>query len=327
MIATKRIVFPIMKQVRCEPFERRRVSAGELRVQSICSLISTGTEMTIFSAAYDVGTHWHNWVKYPFEPGYSTIGRVVEVGADTSRCKVGDVVGIRKPHASEHIVPETEAFVVPAGLSPEEAVWFALAKITYIGARAADYRLNDSAIIVGCGPIGQLSIRWAAQTGLRHLVAVDLTEARLPLARSGGASVTICSSLADAKQAIFDQCGQVPRIILDTTGNARVFGDALELSREYGRVVLLGDTGSPASQHLTPDVILKGLTITAGHDMHILHADAGPVYELFFQQVLAGRINLKGMISHRFRPEECSQAYETLVARRNETMGLLFEWE
>jgi 2-desacetyl-2-hydroxyethyl bacteriochlorophyllide A dehydrogenase len=321
------IVFPAQKEVRLEPYGLPAMDETAVRVRSICSLVSTGTEMTVFNGTFDPGTHWHNWAKYPFKPGYATIGQVEAVGAKVARHKVGDIVGLRRNHASVHVAHEKEAFPVPAGVSPDQAAWFAFFKITYICAVAADYKLGDSAVIVGAGPIGQASIRWAATMGLRHVVAVDLTERRLPLARAGGATVTIAASLPDAKAAIIEQCGEIPRIILDTTGNAHVFSDCLRLARQFGRIVLVGDTGSPDSQHLTPDVMIKGLTITAGHDTHILNPEATAVFDLFFEKVSAGRINLDGMTTHRFRPDECADAYNTLATQRADTMGVLFDWE
>jgi NADPH:quinone reductase-like Zn-dependent oxidoreductase len=65
-------------EVRDEPVP----SPGPNRVvvEAARSLVSTGTEMICLQRNFAPSTHWDNWVKYPFYPGYSMAGRVVEAG-------------------------------------------------------------------------------------------------------------------------------------------------------------------------------------------------------------------------------------------------------
>ena len=115
-----------------------------------------------------------------------------------------------------------------------------------------------------------MSVRWAKAMGCRYIGSADLVEGRLALARRGGATSTFSKPLGDSLdelKAAFG--GALPRIVIDTTGHPQVFATALGVTRDWGRVVVLGDTGSPASQHLTPDVITRGLTIVGAHDGHV----------------------------------------------------------
>ncbi len=325
-----RIIFPAKSQVRFEEFEVPEIKDEEILVRSICSLVSTGTEMTAFNGTFDPGTHWDRYVVYPFKPGYSMIGRVEKIGPRVNSWKIGGIVGLRKSHASHHVVLQTDAYAVPAGLDLRQAAWFALGKITYVGAKAAQYKLGESAIIVGCGPIGQLAVRWAAQCGLRHLCVIDSAEERLKLALEGGATAAIGLPVAQAKDRILELCGGVmPGTITDTTGNPAVFGDVQRLSAIFGRIVLLGDAGSPDSQHLTSDLIRKGLTVTGAHDGHIefSHQQSGAVYELFFKMLVEKRIDVSNLITHRVKPKDCESVYQMLNQRRQDTMGVIFDWE
>ena len=54
--------------------------------------------------------------------------------------------------------------------------------------------------------------------------------------------------------------------VYDVTGAAPVFSASLTMLRRFGRLVLLGDTGTPTEQHLTGDVVTKALTIVGAHD-------------------------------------------------------------
>jgi threonine dehydrogenase-like Zn-dependent dehydrogenase len=89
----------------------------------------------------------------------------------------------------------------------------------------------------------------------------------------------------------------------------------------------MGDTGSPARQALTPDVILRGLTIVGAHDGHNTSAwNGATIAQLFFNLVASGRFPMTGLTSHVFAAEEATEAYLTANRDRASTMGLIFDW-
>ncbi|MEI6339598.1 MAG: theronine dehydrogenase, partial [Verrucomicrobiota bacterium] len=184
-----RLVFPAKQQVHTETGDLPPLHAGEVLVRTQFSLMSTGTENIVFNRLFDPGTHWDNWVKYPFYPGYSAVG-IVEA-SEAPAFKPGDRVAARANHQSRFVQPADECYPIPEDLSFEQALWFALAKIAWHGARAADYKLGDSVLIVGAGPIGQMSIRWARAAGATTILVVDAAPERMALATAGGASAVI----------------------------------------------------------------------------------------------------------------------------------------
>jgi len=324
----QRLVFSGKQQVSLEEFSPESVGEKSVAVRTICSLMSTGTENIVFNRLFEAGTHWDRWVKYPFYPGYSAIGEVIETGPQVKSVKRGDRVALRHSHASNHVVPEDRCYKVPAELDAKLAAWFALAKITFMGARAANYFLGDSVLIVGAGPIGQMSIRWAAAAGAENIIVTDMIEMRLEMAKRGGATTVIPKAIDQARDAILESNGgQLPRIVIDSTGNAAVFSTALTLAANRGRVVVLGDTGTPSNQQLTSDVITRGLTIVGAHDGHV---DAtwteARIMQLFFNLVTTRRFNLESLNTHTFAPKDCAKAYETANRQRGQTMGILFDW-
>jgi 2-desacetyl-2-hydroxyethyl bacteriochlorophyllide A dehydrogenase len=326
-----RIVFPRRGTVEVETFAPDALSDGSVRVRASYSLMSTGTEGIILHGLFDEGTHWAKWVSYPHRPGYSMVGVVEEVGHGVTDFAVGDRVAARVGHASEHVVDEQLCTRVPDDVPLAEASWFGLAKIALVGARAAGYALGDSVAVIGAGPIGQMSVRWAAAAGVRSVVAVDTVAARLELARAGGATDVVAVPIDDGQEEIIAACGgRRPCVVVDSTGNAAAFAGVLGLVADRGRVVLLGDTGSPASQHLTSDVVIRGLSIVGAHDRHT-QADAGcdgerGLHELFFKLVSTGRFNLAGLNTHTFSPKDAQKAYEVAAQRRGDTMGIVFDW-
>jgi len=231
-------------------------------------------------------------------------------------------------HRSSAVLAEAECVRVPETLASEEAAWFALGKIAFHGARAAAYTLGDTVLIIGAGPIGQMSLRWALASGAADVVVVDSVPDRMPIARAGGATATIVAGIDKAREAVLQACGgQLPRVVIDSTGNAAVFAAALGLAASFGRVVLLGDTGQPARQCISSDVLARGLTIVGAHDVHNTPEwNNATISALFFRLAASGRISLEGLTSHRFKPEHCREAYETANRDRSKTMGILFDW-
>jgi 2-desacetyl-2-hydroxyethyl bacteriochlorophyllide A dehydrogenase len=320
-------MFPSVKTVVVEPFAPSAPAAGEVLVETIRSLLSTGTETICYNRKFDPGTHWDHWVKYPFYPGYCTVGTVLATGAGVTAFKAGDRVAHRKGHCSHASVNAGECHPVPAGVNPDDAVWFPLAKIAGHGVRAAGITLGDAVVVIGAGPIGQMTLRWALACGAGKVIVLDLAEVRLKMAASAGALPLTASADQAAEPVKALLGGARPRIVIDTTGNAAVLKAAFALVADYGTVVLLGDTGSPGSQTLTGDVITRGLELVGAHDVHNTPEWNNPVSAAhFFTFLKDGRFPMSGINTHHFAPEACTEAYTLATEDRLRTMGILFDW-
>lgn len=325
----QRLVFPAAKQVLIEDFAPATPAAGQVLVRTRVSLMSTGTETIVFNRAFAPGTHWDGWVKYPFFPGYTAIGVVEAVGPGVATPAVGTRVVLRAGHASHHVVAADEVVAVPEGIDDRVAVWFALAKIAFMGLRVSTIGLGDEVMVVGAGPIGQMAVRWAAAAGARRVSILDPMAGRLEWARQGGAASAISTGIAEAReQVLAAHGGALPRVVIEATGNAAVFSAALGLVRDFGRLVLLGDTGTPGEQRLTKDVITRGLTIVGAHDIHNdAQWNGGTITALWLDLVAGGRFRIDNRLNtHVFAPAACAEAYATATSKRGETMGILFDW-
>jgi 2-desacetyl-2-hydroxyethyl bacteriochlorophyllide A dehydrogenase len=327
-MTAQRLVFPAKQKVLLEEFDPGKPGPGQVLVRTHLSLMSTGTENIVFNRLFEPGTHWDNWVKYPFAPGYIMVGVVEQLGEGVTTFKPGQRVAYRNGHRSHDIVSVDRCYPIPNNVPFEQAVWFALGKITFHGAHAAAYTLGDSVLIIGAGPIGQMSIRWARAAGVTNIIVVDTAAHRMPLAKAGGATALIEKAIFDARDAVLAAgANTLPRVVIDSTGNATVFAAALGLARNFGRVVLVGDTGAPAQQKLTSDVITRGVTITGVHDGHnTAEWNDTTINRLFFDLAASGRFSLEGLTSHVFAPADCAEAYATANRDRASTMGLIFDW-
>ncbi len=333
-LASVDIVFPRAREVGLVDSSVAAPGPGEVRCSALVSLVSTGTESFCLAGDFDPGTFWAEWVSYPFAPGYSMTSRVVDVGPDVVGVAVGDRVATSTPHASVFLVPADECVVVPGGITAEQACWASLACTTQLGVRRAELQLGESVAVVGLGVLGQLVVQYLRLMGARRIIAVDPTESRLALAREGGATHTLATDAASAREKIRAIThGAMVDVAFDVTGHPAVLAPTTELVRTLGRVVLLGDTPTPSRQPLGPRVVGESVSILG------VHASAAPAVpsvrdpwtlaamtDLFFDLVATDRMDVDALVSHRFAPQQATEVYEALRMDRSAYLGVFLDW-
>ena len=201
-------------------------------------------------------------------------------------------------------------------------MWYTLAGITWAGWKASGAILGSRVAVIGAGPIGQLVVRWLRAAGCADILVWDRNPARLELARRGGATAVRSDDITPA--AAVASIGVQPEIVIDSTGNAAVLPAALGLCADRGRVVLLGDAGDPKQQTITRDVLTRGLTIVGAHVSHV--ADPKGVHRLFTTLAGRGQLDLSGLVTHRFSPEQAEAAYAAADTRDGSVLGVVFTW-
>jgi 2-desacetyl-2-hydroxyethyl bacteriochlorophyllide A dehydrogenase len=331
---SRNIVFTGKDQVEFVKESVRDPGSGEVILRARKTMISTGTEGICLSRLFEPGSHWDRWVTYPFYPGYLMVAEVVAIGPGVDQVHKGDRFGVRRPHCEFVTVSTSDLFHVPEGIADEDAPWFGLATIVQNGVRRAEHQLGEVVVVIGLGLLGQLTNQYLRLLGARQIIAVDVSKSRLEMAQSHGATVILPMGVADAREAILDLTeGAGADVVYDVTGSPPVFESALTLLRRFGRLVLLGDTGSPSAQHLTGDVVTKGLSILGAHDSNPPALSTDHEYwshqrmaDLFYTYVLRGDMRVTDLITHRFSPADAPQAYRILREERATAMGVLFDW-
>src|SRR5277367_1258061 len=106
----QRLVFPAKQQVHLESFDPGKPGQNQVLIRTHLSLMSTGTENIVFNRLFDPGTHWDNWVKYPFYPGYSSVGVIEEVGNGVENLRKGQRVAFRAAHRSLALESAADCF-------------------------------------------------------------------------------------------------------------------------------------------------------------------------------------------------------------------------
>ena len=310
------------------------ISSGQVLVRLEYSLISTGTECICLQRNFAPGTHWDKWVQYPYRPGYSAAGIVAEAAGDVSSVSVGDRVAIPVKHGQYAVLDADRAVKIPDAVSHEAAAWFNLACIAQNAVRRAEHRLGDDVVIIGAGILGQLVVQFVRLLGANRVIVIDTAPARLAMAAAHGATHTLSIASADAEDAVASLTeGRLADVVYDITGNAAVLPTALPLARRFGKVLLLGDTGTPSDQRLTGDVIRRGVTIVGAHSTNppptatdYAHWTHEHMTKLFFTYLERGEMRVEDLVTHRYDPRLAAEAYGMLTKDRSEAMGVLFDW-
>ena len=331
---TDTVVFTDKEQAELRPLPLRAPAAGEVLIRTTWTLISTGTETICYGRRFLPGTHWDKWVKYPFSTGYSHVGVIEAVGSGVQNFKPGDRVASTQGHQQFTLAAASAVYPIPDGVDDRDAAWMTLSYIVQNGVRRGSHELGEDYVIVGLGPLGQLATQFVNLLGAREIIAVDPVQSRLDMAKAHGATQGLALNVDDILPHVekFTN-GRLADNVYDMTGNDKVFASAQKLLRKLGKLVLIGDTGSPSGQHLTGEIISRSLQIIASHatntppeDTVYAHWTRGNMIALFFQYLKTGRMRVSDLNTHVFKPSECQTAYQKLLHDRAGTMGCHFKW-
>lgn len=326
---SRRIVFQSPRVVALEPCELPAMGADDVLVATRYSMISIGTESTILGKRYADDSHFASMFGFPqYKTGVLAVGEVEKSGSNANGIREGDRVFMRMAHGEKQVLPAATVSLVPDDVKLMEACWCGLAKTAFRAAWAGTFSKIQSVAIVGAGPVGQMLVRWAAAHSVRSIAVVDPVALRIDAARRGGATELFAGYVGQYQAQLRALAGgKGADVIIDCTGSAAVFADVLAAAPRFGRIILLGDTGYPADQRLTSDVMTKGLTIVATHESHDRDGWTQPRIDAhFFQLVREAQFPLNGLTTHVFTPEQCGQAYEIVLERPQEALGIVFDW-
>jgi alcohol dehydrogenase len=144
--------------------------------------------------------------------------------------------------ADRAVVSRRSLVKVPADLPFEHAALFGCAVLTGVGAvvNTAQVRAGQSVAVVGLGGVGLASVLGALASGASPVIAVDLSEDKLALARSLGPVLTVNAADADAVEQVRALTGGGAEVVLEMAGSVRALEAAWKMTRRGGTTVTAG---------------------------------------------------------------------------------------
>jgi len=267
--------------------------------------------------------------------GHEASAEVIEIGPGVTNVKPGDTVvlhwrpsrGIqsRTPAYSWRgdklnagwvttfnqyaVISENRMTPIPKDFDLKTAPLLGCAVTTAAGVvnNDAHLKVGESVVVFGVGGVGLNVVQFAALAGGYPIVAVDLLDHKLEMARARGATHTInggkVSDVAGAIREIVGQAG--PDKVLETTGVKSVIETAYELTHADGTIVLVGVPHEKVTINTLPIHFNKVLTGSHGGDA-APHIDIPRIIRL----VEAGRLSFEGIITDEFALDDINAAFD-----------------
>jgi L-iditol 2-dehydrogenase len=188
---------------------------------------------------------------------------------------------------------------LPADVSDEEA---AVVEPVALALRVLDYmkpNLGDWVTIIGQGAIGLLMTQVAQLKGCR-VIAVDLEDYRLELSEKYGADATINAKNEDAIKTVRKLTKIGSDLVIESAGTRSTVEQTPFLVRKAGKVALVGES--------------KGyLNLEDADEASFLTIYISPVeYPSAVELIARKFVDVKGLITHRFKLEDFEKALETV---------------
>jgi propanol-preferring alcohol dehydrogenase len=255
--------------------------------QVLVKVVASGVCHTDLHAAEG---DWPVKPSLPFIPGHEGVGYVAAVGAGVKGIKEGDRVGVPWLHTAcghcEHCITGWETLCdeqqmtgytvnggyaeyvladpgyvgrLPANVGFSEIAPVLCAGVTvYKGLKVLECKPGDWVAISGIGGLGHLAVQYAKAMGF-HVIAVDVDDSKLRLARELGADMTINAAKQDPAQET-QRAIRGAHGVLVTAVSRSAFGQALGMLHKRGTMSLVG---LPPGDFALPifDVVLNAKTV------------------------------------------------------------------
>lgn len=291
----------------------------------------------------------HPYTKYPVTQGHEISGQVVELGEEVEGLCVGQKVTIEPQVYCGHCHPCThgkynlceslkvmgfqttgtasEYFAVDAGkVTPlpdtmsydEGAMIEPLAVTVHAAKRAGDVK-GLKVCVLGCGPIGILLVQTLKAFGAAEVLATDISDYRLALAKECGADHVVNTRSADFGAALAETFGpDKADLIYDCAGNDITMDQAIQNARKGSTIILVAVYGGLAHCDLAK---LNDSELDLNTTMMYRHED----YVDAIRFVGEGKIRLAPLMSKHFAFTDYADAYRYIDLNQEATMKVLVD--
>ncbi len=311
--------------------------ANEVLIRNKRTLISIGTELSAFNAEYPAGSVWDQLFGIPYNPGYTGVGEIVQVGSDVDKKWLGKKVAHRGTHSmyTTQPVDNEHVYNIHRDIPDEEAAMFAIPRIVMNGVRRSGAKWGDAVVVYGVGLLGQFAVRFCRLLGAMPVFAVDPSDYRLGLLPDDDMIIKLNPSRDDIKAVIREKtAGRMADIVFEVTGNQYLIEGELSVLRDQGKMLLLSSPGGSVEFDFHDYCNRPSYTIIGCHN------NSHPAYptldnpwtqerhvEFYFDLVWNKQIDISKMISKVVSFTEAPEIYSSLSRDRSKYMGIIFNWD
>jgi L-iditol 2-dehydrogenase len=334
--------------VRCVEVEEPRIEQDDEVIVKVkaCGVCGSDIPRVMVKGAY----------RYPITIGHEFAGEVQATGPTVMALKPGDRVtvmpllpcgrcdycrigeymlcddyqyyGSRIDGAMAELVRVKAAnvFKIPEAVDFEAAAMTDPAAIALHAVRKANVEPGQKVLVLGLGAIGFLALQWSKLVGAGEVFTADIFEEKLESARSLGADLALNARTQSVEEAVLAHTdGLGADAVIELVGSSRTQVQALKAVRKTGTVVYCGisyeDLLIPVpelNKILRGELVLKGAWNSSIAPLPINE------WVVSLQAMADGRLRTAPLISHRFRLEDCLEAFEMMHQRKQVFTKVLF---
>lgn len=285
--------------------------------------------------------------------GHEFAGVVADVGTEVSRWKVGDRVvplaitscgkcasclagknmsckrlgniGFSPTQAGAYsqyaVVGENDVLALPESVDYYSASAIEPLAVGYDAVSRAQIKMDDSALIIGAGPIGLTIATWLKHFGVTHIAMSERNNKRLALATQMGANICIDANEVENPVAEFKRLtGHAPSIIFEAVGIPGLIQSCIEMAEMNTRIVVVGACQTPDTfKPLLCTIKKLTLIFPFGYSL----SD----YQTIITLIAQGRIDPTPLISHIVSLDEVPEIFETLRKPKDHIKVLIDPWK
>lgn len=229
---------------------------------------------------------------------------------------------------------------VPEELSDEQVLFLTdILPTSYWGVEISGMKKDDTVVVLGCGPVGLLAMKWAAFMGAKRIIAVDYVGYRLEHAKRygvetlnfedydntgkyikeithGGADVVIDCVGMDGKMTTFEMVETVLKL---QGGSKSAIEIATQAVRKGGTVVLVGVYGASYNMFPLGDFFSRNITLKMGQ------CPTHAYVERILKHIQSGRFDATDIITHRLSLNQGKQAYEIFDKKQDNCIKVVLK--
>ena len=333
----KILVIENPKQIAFHNYEEMPLAANEMRIKTLYSGISAGTQLTLYRGQNPLVDKSFNsdkrlyldrkpndpkeWALYPARGAwsYEEVGEVIEVGAGVMQAKIGDLIFGQWGHRSTHVITEDYYFShkLPEGLNPMLGIFAQMGAISLNAILDADIHVGENIAVFGQGVPGQIVSQLARLNGAT-VFTVDMSDTRLALSKKLGAEYTFNPQKCDVGLEIKKLTGIGADKSIEISGAVKALHEAIRTTAYNGKVVCAGFLVDQATDLcLGAEFHLNRINIV-GSQIEDVNPAVSHLWNFMRKQhtILAlansGKLDLKSLITDVIPFEDGAAAYHML---------------
>lgn len=305
--------------------------AGEVRVRSLYSGISAGTELAMYRGTNPyLAKRWdaetalflpgETTLSYPVDVwGYSEVGEIDALGEAVNGLHAGEVAWGSWCHRSHAVLPVERLLghVLPPGLDPIVGTFDRVGAVALNAVLASGSCIGETVVVFGLGVIGLLTTQLLISQGV-DVIAIDTVIHRLELARKFGAT-PLSAGNGDLALAVRDLTeGRGADRVIELTGAYPALHQAIRVAGVGGAVIAAGFYQGPATAlALGEEFHHNRVTLVSSQIGSLPLAlrdrwSRDRLHQTVIRLCAAGRLDPMPLVSHVIPAMRAAEAYELL---------------